>query len=119
MQDGGEHIEDESTAVHELRNIVRKFLFRFSKFLQFATCDKSRCHAAGFLRLTYKQHIVSDTTGASLDTKDYANLHTVDDDKKLSFVKNRKPHQSFKFPPSVYKDKRKRSGVAKRYCCHD
>ena len=55
----------------------------------------------------------------SLDIRDFVSHSNLDDDKKASLIKNRKPEKSFKFPPRLYADKRRESGHIRRYCQHD
>ena len=44
-------------------------------------------------------------------------LSKISDDCKHSLIKNRTPEKSFKFPPKICKDSRKKSGEIRRYCC--
>ena len=46
-------------------------------------------------------------------------LSKINDDCKNSLIKNRAPEKSFKFPPKIYKDSRKKSGETRRYCLHE
>ena len=46
-------------------------------------------------------------------------LSKISDDCKNSLIKNRAPEKSFKFPPKIYKDSRKKSGETRRYCLHE
>ncbi|XP_071821470.1 52 kDa repressor of the inhibitor of the protein kinase-like [Apostichopus japonicus] len=55
---------------------------------------------------------------SALDIADFLNGKVSDEDK-LRLMENRCPHPQFKFPSREFKDKRKESGRAKRYCQHD
>ena len=46
-------------------------------------------------------------------------LSKISGDCKNSLIKNRAHEKSFKFPPKIYKDSRKKSGETKRYCLHE
>ena len=46
-------------------------------------------------------------------------LSKISDDCKNSLIKNRAPEKSFKFPPKIYKDSRKKSGETRRYFLHE
>ena len=41
-------------------------------------------------------------------------LSKISDDCKNSLIKNRAPEKSFKFPPKIYKDSRKKPGETRR-----
>ena len=46
-------------------------------------------------------------------------LSKIKDDCKNSLIKNRAPEKSFKFPPKICIDCRKKSGEIRRYCLHE
>ena len=46
-------------------------------------------------------------------------LSKISDDCKNSLIKNRAPEKSFKFPPKIHKDSRKKSGETRRCCLHE
>ena len=51
-----------------------------------------------------------------LEISDYVDCINVDDRTKMLLIENNKPPPGFKFPPKEYRDKRRASGMIKRYC---
>ena len=65
--------------------------------------------------------LVATTTKADVidDIIKVLSLSKISDNCKNSLIKNRVPEKSFKFPPKIYKDSRKKFGQTRRYCLHD
>ena len=66
-------------------------------------------------------HIFETTTNPEVidDIIKVLPLSKISDDCKNSLIKNRAPEKSFKFPPKIHKDSRKKSGETRRCCLHE
>ena len=63
-----------------------------------------------------KQSLPSTHKSSVLQISDYVDCIDVDDRTKMLLIENNKPPPGFKFPPKEYRDKRRASGMIKRYC---
>ena len=63
-----------------------------------------------------KQSLPSTQQSSVLEISDYVDCIDVDDRTKMLLIENNKPPPGFKFPPKEYRDKRRASGMIKRYC---
>ena len=63
-----------------------------------------------------KQSLPSTQKSSVLEISDYVDCIDVDDRTKMLLIENNKPPSGFKFPPKEYRDKRRASGMIKRYC---
>lgn len=63
------------------------------------------------------------TTTVCSDISNYIssgkNFSTCADEVKHHLIRNRIPQENFKFPSRIYKDKRKKTGVIKRFCSRE
>ena len=62
------------------------------------------------------ERTVKEKVSSALDIRHYLLNDEISAETKFALIRNRAPPTGFKFPAKEYKDKRRFSGISKRYC---